>query len=964
MTSAKAYFAKLDIPTYEVLAPDLHPILDKKLQPYPYPLQNNRSAAKRNVTYDVIKLENEFLELTVIPSLGGRLYSMIDKRNGREILYRNATIKPRMIGTRGAWFAGGIEFNFPISHSPNTMDRVNCTVRQNGDGSASVIFGNIELISGMNWKVELRLHPGQTRLEQHVRLSNPTPHENRYYFWTNTAVAYHDSMELIYPFDWCVNNMAGKYGRWPYYYKLDCRRPKNIPFSFETFGKLMNDNFFGVYYHEQDYGLVHVADRKRLKGAKFFTWGTDAYGEAWNRALTDDGSQYIEIQSGPFETQRVYKFMKPYDRLSWVEYWYPVADMKGFDYAERELAVKVEPIGRSIRLAFAATEPLGDCRIVCSAGGKVQTVERNLSPAHTETVVFELDEAEAAEKLKLDVFSGGRRILSMGERDERSDEYPDPDIYEDVRVVVPDGNEHSLLKQAQFQESLGEFDEAVRLYEANLKVYPKCVVTLNRLAQLYLKSMQYDRAEACLRSVLAYDNRSGQARFLLACVCKAKGDLARARRLFMDIAADSEYAEASVLELVKLDIAIGYEHEAGMLLETLGTASPYAFFLAGITARKRDGAGCGASGAWLAASADSEASADEFILAERYLSGRSDRNRDELLAFTGADERVILPVVLHYVEMRLWDDAAALLELIPTPTMKSKWVALYLREQREAFRDEWLREAAAEPLDHVFVNEPVIADILRRYQAKDDTGVIDYLLGTYYYTIARKEEALALMTAAYAKGLRYVVLLHNLGYMHLHVKHDAVSAERYFAEALETGGAGSEAVLVWLDKIYAEQGNLEKRRELIPHMERASNKSLILVPLVHIYADSGEEEKALQLLQTHEFENWEGQESSGPAYRKVIIRLAMKALDAGDHAAAKQWIDRVQDYPPNLNYGDSALTALADVHYYKGLIYSKIGLKEEAAASFARGAAELVDDLVSKTDRSRKYSALCLEQLK
>src|SRR5690606_26282769 len=132
-----------------------------------------------------------------------------------------------------------------------------------------------------------------------------------------------------------------------------------------------------------------------------------------------------------------------------------------------------------------------------------------------ETVEFELDEAEAPEKLKLDVFSGGRRVLSMGGRDERSDEYPDPDIYEDVRVAVPDGNEHSLLKQAQFQESMGEFDEAVRLYEANLKVYPQCVVTLNRLAQLYLKSMRYERAEACLRSVLAYDNRNGQARFVL-----------------------------------------------------------------------------------------------------------------------------------------------------------------------------------------------------------------------------------------------------------------------------------------------------------------------------------------------------------------------------------------------------------------------------------------------------------------
>jgi len=293
--------------------------------------------------------------------------------------------------------------------------------------------------------------------------------------------------------------------------------------------------------------------------------------------------------------------------------------------------------------------------------------------------------------------------------------------------------------------------------------------------------------------------------------------------------------------------------------------------------------------------------------------------------------------------------------------MKSKWVGLAIRERREGFRDPLLREVTEEPLDHVFVNEPVLLDILSRYREKDDRGVTDYLLGTFYYTAARKDDALACFRNAHAKGLRYAVLLYNLGYLYWNYKKDPAAAERFFTEAAD---AGDEGALLWLDRIYAEQGRLEQRRELAPRMERAANKPLFLTALVHIYADCGEEDKALHVLNTNDFENWEGQEASGQAYRKVIQQLALKALEAGDAAAAKRWIDSVQNYPAGLNYGDSALTALADMHYVKGLIYSKLGMEREAAASFARGAAELGGGLTAAAELSRHYGMLCLEQLK
>src|SRR5690606_37853451 len=115
-------------------------------------------------------------------------------------------------------------------------------------------------------------------------------------------------------------------------------------------------NYFSLYDMGRDEGIVHFAERKKLKGAKFFIWGNDPRGESWNKALTNDGSQYIEIQSGPFESQGVYKFLKPHQEITWSEYWYPVNGMSGIKYAEKELALNLESLDQGIEFKLQAME--------------------------------------------------------------------------------------------------------------------------------------------------------------------------------------------------------------------------------------------------------------------------------------------------------------------------------------------------------------------------------------------------------------------------------------------------------------------------------------------------------------------------------------------------------------------------------------------------------------------------------
>src|SRR5688572_9056633 len=60
---------------------------------YPYPIRDAITDTRETVTWRSLHLENEYLRLTVLPDLGGHIYSCVDKRTGRDMFYANASIK-------------------------------------------------------------------------------------------------------------------------------------------------------------------------------------------------------------------------------------------------------------------------------------------------------------------------------------------------------------------------------------------------------------------------------------------------------------------------------------------------------------------------------------------------------------------------------------------------------------------------------------------------------------------------------------------------------------------------------------------------------------------------------------------------------------------------------------------------------------------------------------------------------
>lgn len=158
------------IPTYEVEAADPNPIFynGRRYQGaqgrvYPYPLFHNLSTRMVDRVYREIIIENEWVRISILPELGGRVHFAQDKRNGYNYIYYNEVIKPALIGMTGAWVSGGVEWNIPHHHRATSFMPVDYTITEQVDGSKTVWVGETEWRHRTRWVVGVTLHPDSDR---------------------------------------------------------------------------------------------------------------------------------------------------------------------------------------------------------------------------------------------------------------------------------------------------------------------------------------------------------------------------------------------------------------------------------------------------------------------------------------------------------------------------------------------------------------------------------------------------------------------------------------------------------------------------------------------------------------------------------------------------------------------------------------------------------------------------------
>ncbi|GAA1612318.1 DUF5107 domain-containing protein [Kribbella karoonensis] len=264
-------------------------------------------------------LENDNVRATVLPTLGGRLYSLV--HHGTELLYRNPVFQPANLALRNAWFAGGVEWNVgSTGHWTGTCAPMHAARVEGPDGTPVLRLWELERTRNLVTQLDFWLPDDSEFLYVGVRLQNPSDADVPAYWWSNIAVPQSPDRRVLVPAD-----EAWQFG---YGSRLDLvdvttdltypmRHPRAIDYFFEP---LPDEPAWIASVDGQGVGLVQ-ASTERLRGRKLFVWGQGDGGKRWQEWLAPGmaGDGYAEIQAGLARTQMEHLRLPASTSWSWLE---------------------------------------------------------------------------------------------------------------------------------------------------------------------------------------------------------------------------------------------------------------------------------------------------------------------------------------------------------------------------------------------------------------------------------------------------------------------------------------------------------------------------------------------------------------------------------------------------------------------------------------------------------------------
>jgi Flp pilus assembly protein TadD len=519
----KVWQGTLTLPTYEEGLPDPNPPFDTYQTTrfnYPYTLRTNLTGVKADHAWRAIFLENEYLKCTVLPDIGGHLYTCVDKISGQPMFYANPSIKKANIGYRGAWAAFGVEFNFPVSHNWVSMSPVDFAYAAHEDRSASVWVGNIDRPYGMQWGVELVLKPGSTLLEERVTLYNRSDVRHRYYWWNNAGLQVWDDSRIEYPMRFTASHGFVDVSPWP----IDPEGKDLSVIGNQTDGPVSRfmygsyEPFMGIWNPKTQAGTVHFAEYRDLPGKKIWTWGVDAAGLDWRTALSDNQSAYAEVQAGLFRNQETYAFLDPGQTIRFSEYWMPVRGTGGISRANKAGVVHFDAYGSDVSVALNVNERLQGAQVSLTQNGAVLwSGTADLAPEKTwsHSVSSKGESGKVTFELK---DRAGHSLLKQtdGEYDWDPEATIKTGPQQALRIPEPaNRSEDDWLQVGQDQELNGEVVLALASYESALEKYPRSQSLELAAGRLAASLQRFEEAERLLQLAQQRDTPDSEIAYYL-----------------------------------------------------------------------------------------------------------------------------------------------------------------------------------------------------------------------------------------------------------------------------------------------------------------------------------------------------------------------------------------------------------------------------------------------------------------
>ena len=564
---------------------------------YPYPMQDVLHDEKVDETYKYLTLENDWLQMGLLPEHGGHLLNFTDKQTGFETFYRQHVIKPALIGMLGAWISGGVEWNFPHHHRATTAMPIDWKFAENADGSKTIWIGETELRRRLKWTIGLSLLPDRAVLKAENIFMNRQPWIESMIYWANVSVHCGDDYQILFPpsmhlgFDHHKNywtsfpigprkeevellpSQRSKYAD-DISGTMDLSWWRNFTIeSRSIFGMDPDNAFMAGYDHKKQCGTAHVSNRHITVGKKFFLWGNFPEAHVWDTVLTDSDGPYLELMVGCWsDNQPDYSWIAPYETRKVEQFWFPVKGIGGIKNVTIDGAVNVDRLAEDKMLVgFHSTRVLKGCTITLFKDRKAVFTEKGVAidpnTPWCKTIAAEKDVADQRYTAAI-ADASGKVFLSYTPVPPQGDvELPPkvanpkpPKEYASAELAYEVG-----LRLDQFQNGILDPEP---YYKLALEIDPDYSKANLAMGVRLAKNGSYAEAKPYLEKAVARATQNhtraldAAPEYYLALVEKALGNLKRAEDLFWRCTWRLTHKKESYVELARIAALKGDWEEA------------------------------------------------------------------------------------------------------------------------------------------------------------------------------------------------------------------------------------------------------------------------------------------------------------------------------------------------------------------------------------------------------------------
>ncbi|WP_075965962.1 DUF5107 domain-containing protein [Parabacteroides massiliensis] len=966
------------IPTYQIGAPEINPIFftgrvyqGAEGYIYPYPLYDVLTEKKVEQDYNVLRLDNQYVNIAILPEIGGRIFAASDKTNDYPFFYTQTGVKPALIGMLGAWLSGGVEWNIPDHHRASSYMPINWTMKENEDGSKTIWIGETELRHRLKWSIGVSVYPNRSWVEAKIKVINPTPMIQSMLYWANVSVHCNDQYQVIFPPDvqFGADHHKVYFTNWPIGEanlgsgeNTDLSWWKNFTEnsrSIFTWGSKMS--FLAGYDYGKDAGTVHVANRHVVPGKKFFLWGNNTNGEMWNKILSDNDGHYLELMVGGYsDNQPDYSWINPGEIREFRQIWYPIKGIKGVKNATDDAAVNFESIeGNNYRVGYCTTTLYENARVVVLYKNQIVMDKRiNIDPDKYFLDQVSIPDLSDPSALYTALYDAQGNLLV------------------DYRPIVQE--EKTLPKIIDGTKPVNEYKTNEELYLAGLRIdqfnnarldymdfYNEALSRDSMDARInievgkhYIRQGKWELAEQHLlraQARLSHDYttvKNTEALYYLGYLYQMTGNIDKAIDAYWSATWTPDFKHRSFYELAVLAVKEkDYKQAMDMIIQSLYVggrdlqALTLKAYILRMLGRKEEAQETilyirqiDPLDYWSAAEACLSTSQDAS-----FLKTGTNHNSKGIIAI-----QELLEVVNNYMTIGATEDALTLLSsAISLGEPYASYPLLYyykaynlLKNNNQIEFQNCLDKAGSlSPLNNYPFRVEEIALFKTLLQERPDNAFLHYHLGNLLYYLGQKENGLEHWLHATEADPSFAIAARNVGFGYGYLN-DWEKSMKYYDRAIKAN-PNDPLLLTESDKIY-EQANIpatQRLKRLEFHLETVMKHDDSVMRLLTLYNAEAKYDKAIKIMTDRHFHLWEGGGQVHDIYVDSHMLKGIQLLKRKQYKDAIREFNLANQYPTNLEVAPSSRSSYeAKVYYLSGIAYEALKQTDKALECFEKSA--------------------------